>query len=438
MNPFPKQNKCSIIVLTVKHQCTLNLHMIPLYPYSSPSNSNRKNKPPVLGERRKKGGQPGNSNAFRHGLYSAHSHSFPNKSFKFPRVSTDPYLLQKDLRDHLLAAGKKEFWEDRYKLVDILAASKGGLPHSAMLSQLRATTIIVGRMQKIARSLFELDGRQSQLRSILRDLPALLRWEFHEMGIPARPAFVPRKLVNPHANLDWEAPHLTDAQWDLLQETCVSQRVDIDYFRKYRRRKPLPSDRYLLEGILWKLANGLRWRELAGKYPVRRCQELYTALCRSGRMQTIYNRLRGHLDVNGGSTLGDLVEHGCFVISGNRVLLAPAETLTWEKYTALLLLQRGYHAFRSIRRENDSERRRQGGYYRLPKDRDLGFYASKNSRSGRRGGGGSKGSPFMQQIDNGSSIKIKPTNPLTNNHVFGSTQPEFERGALDLGRDFAI
>jgi hypothetical protein len=344
--------------------------MIPLYPHIFPLNSYRKKKPPVLGKRRKKGGQPGNSNAFRHGLYLAHSQSSPTKSFKSPQVSTDPYLLQNYLPERVLAAGKKEFWEDRYKLVDILALNKGGLPHSAMLSQLRAATIIVGRMQKIARSLFELDGRQSQLRSILRYLPALLRWEFHEMGIPPQPVFVPRKLDNPHANLDWEAPFLTDSQWDLLQETCISQRVDIDYFRKYYRRKPLPSDRYLLEGILWKLANGLRWHELAGKYPVRRCQELYTALCRSGRMQTIYNRLRGHLDVKGGSTLGELVEHGCFVISKNRVLLAPAEKLTWEKYTALLLLQRGYHAFRSIRRDNDSDRRRQGGYYRQPPVRD--------------------------------------------------------------------
>jgi hypothetical protein len=264
----------------------------------------------------------------------------------------------------LLAEGN--FFKNRYKLVGLLAVSKGGLPNNETLSQARAATIIVGKMQKIYRSLFELDGRQSHLRSTVRDLPALLRWEFSDQGIPAQPAFVPRKLNILHANLSWEAPHLTDAQWEILQGTFISLRLDLDYFRKYRRRKPLPSDRCLLEGILWKLANGLRWRDLEGKYPARRCQELYSALVRSGRMQTVYNRLRGYLEVNGGTTLLGLVERGRFVISGNRVLLAPSEKPTWQKYTALLLLQQAYHARRSIRLEFDRERRRMGGYYRIP------------------------------------------------------------------------
>jgi hypothetical protein len=286
--------------------------------------------PSSLPKRRKRGGQPGNSNAFWHGLYSADGQSTRPTPIKTPLASKDPSVLQKDLQDCAIAAGKREFWENRYRLAHFLAVNRGGLPHNEMFSQLRAVTLIAGKMQKITRSLFELGGRQAQLHSILRDLPALLRWEFYEMGIPARPAFVPRKLDNLHANLNWEAPRLTDAQWQLLQETCVSQRADIDYFRKYRRRKPLPSDRFLLEGILWKLANGLCWLDLAGKYPVRRCEELYTALCRSGRMQTVYNRLQGHLDVNGGSSLRELVVRGSFVISGNRVLLAPSEKLTWR------------------------------------------------------------------------------------------------------------
>jgi hypothetical protein len=157
-----------------------------------------------------------------------------------------------------------------------------------------------------------------------------------------------------------------------MQETFIFLHDDLDSFRKYKRRKPLPSDRFLLDGILWKLANGLRWRDLAGKYPVRRCQELYSALYRSGRMQTVYRKLEWYLDVYGGSALGALVQGGCFVISGNHVLLARSEKLTWEKYTALLLLQQAYHARRSIRREEDCQRRLHGNYYRLPPLRVLG------------------------------------------------------------------
>lgn len=315
---------------------------------------------------RKRGGQPGNSNAYRHGLYSTRAPQPQLTTIKPVSVKTDPSDIQKGLQERLIVSCKNELRENRFMLGVGLAVSMHGLPRNEMLSQVRAATMIVGKNLKIIRALHELGGRQAYLLSLVRDLPALLRWKFHEWGIPARPAFVPRKLVILHANLGWEAPHLIDAQWSLLQKTFISLHADLDYFRKYHRRKPLPSDRFLLEGILWKLAHGLRWRDLAGKYPVRRCQELYSALFRSGRMQTINNRLLGYLDVQGESTLRSLVERGCFVISGNRVLLAPSEKLTWEKYTALLLLQQAYHVRRSIKLENDCDRRRQGRYFRLP------------------------------------------------------------------------
>ncbi len=315
---------------------------------------------------RRRGGQLGNSNAFRHGLYSAHSQHTRVTPLKRPSIHKDPGIQQKELEDRIIASGKKELRECRYRLANGLAASKGSLPFKDILCQVRAATILVGKIQKITQGLLKLEDRRSYLQTLVRDLPALLRWEFSEMGMPVPSVFVPHKLVNPHANLDWEAPQLTDDQWELLQDIFVSQRADIDYFRKYRRRKPLPSDRFLFEGIFWKLANGLHWRDLAGKYPVRRCQELYCALVRSGRMQTVYNRLRGHLDIYGNFTLKALVESGCFVLAGNRILLAPSEKPTWEKYTAMLLLQKGNHARRSIRLGMDRERRRLGRVYRLP------------------------------------------------------------------------
>jgi len=251
---------------------------------------------------RKRGGQPGNSNAFRHGLYSSLTpctYPIPLKSLP---IQKDPSVLLKDLHDRLLDSGKKVFLEYRHQLAYCLAASKGRQPYKEILSQARAATMIVGKMQKISRTLFELGGRQSHLRSLVRDLPALLRWEFSEMGIPVQPVFVPQKLGNLHTNLSWESPRLTDSQWELLQGPFVSLRADRDSFRKYRRRKPMPPDRFLLEGIFWKLANGLRRRDLAGKYPPRRCQELYHALRHSGHMQTIFDRLQSYLDTFGGST----------------------------------------------------------------------------------------------------------------------------------------
>ncbi|HEY5269456.1 MAG TPA: hypothetical protein VII97_03910 [Anaerolineales bacterium] len=234
--------------------------------------------------------------------------------------------------------------ENRLKLLEITDITAGRLPFAEMCTWLRAATRIVGTHIKVVKALHELGGRQEHLRSLVRELPALLRWEFGRHGIPARPAFVPQELRNFHANSVWESRRLTAAQWLLLQEIFSSLHIELDSVRQYRRRKPLPADRILFEGILWKLASGLRWQELQAGYPVRLCQDLYSALYRTGQMQAIYQQLHWHLNAYGETTLAGLVERGCFVITGNRVQLSPSEELTWEKYTALILLQQACHA----------------------------------------------------------------------------------------------
>jgi hypothetical protein len=286
----------------------------------------------------------------------------------------------------MIAALTSSMAENRLKLLDFVRITADRIPFEEMCSWLRPATSIAGTIVKETRALHELGGRQEYLRTVVRDLPTLLRRESNRRGIPVQPVFVPLELDNLHANLNygmrWETPHLTDAQWLLLQETFLNLHVELDSTRKYRRRKPLPPDRRLLEGILWKLAKGLRWRDLRGKYPVRLCQDLYRALCRMGYMQSILEQLLWHLNVYGEANLAEFVERGCFEISGPRVLLSPLEELTWEKYTALLLLQQGYHVRRTIQREGDLERRRRGNFYRLPPIRlsHLHPQASKSSR----------------------------------------------------------
>lgn len=168
------------------------------------------------------------------------------------------------------------------------------------------------------------------------------------------------------ADLAWKSRPLSAAQWLLLQETFISLHVELDSSRKYHRRRPLPDDRLLMKGILWKLAGGLRWQDLPDKYPLRLCQDLYRALIRTGREQVFYQQFHWHLNVHGEATLDELVERGCFVITGNRVQIALSEDLTWEKYPALFLLQQAFHARRAIQRDADLERRRWGLFYRLP------------------------------------------------------------------------
>ena len=315
---------------------------------------------------RKRGGQPGNANAFRHGLYSKLN---PQSSRTSTKPSPGPLDLSSPinyLNQNARTALLLNLSENRHKLAQIASVTKNGLPHKELISWLRAITMIVGRNVKIIRTLHELGGRQEHLRSMVRNLHSLLNREFNQRGIPASSAFVPQELINLPGNLRWEPYRLSDDQWLLLSEIFLSLQIELNSSRKYRRRKPLPSARFLFEGILWKLVNGIRWQDLSGKYPVRLCQDLYSALYRTGRMQIICRQLRWHLNVFGESTLGVLVDRGCFVINGNRVRLSRTENLTWEKYTGLFLLQQAFRSRRSILNEENRERRSRGNFLRLP------------------------------------------------------------------------
>jgi hypothetical protein len=121
------------------------------------------------------------------------------------------------LQDRVISSGKEELDANRLQLAHLAVSGRGRQPFNDILSQARVATLIVGKMQRITHTLLELEGRRTFFSSLVRDLPALLRWEFSEMGIPVPPVFVSHKLVNVHANLNWEAPALTAAQWELLQ-----------------------------------------------------------------------------------------------------------------------------------------------------------------------------------------------------------------------------
>jgi hypothetical protein len=320
----------------------------------------------VNSPRLKRGGQPRNSNALKHGLYSSltpHSRLYFVQPFQKPLQAS---ALLQSMLPGLIQALNHGLDENRLQLLTVFENSKPGLSFVEVVSRLRAASLLVGIHLKLVKTLHELGGRQEHLRSLARDLPALLRWEFKRRGIPIHPPFVPQKLENFHANLPWEPCSLTDAQWQLIQPTFVTLRSELDSSRKYERHKTVPLDRLLFEGILWKITGGLRWRDLPDKFPVRLCQDLYWALIRTGHMQFIYAQLLGHLNACGGSGLVELVEQGCFVIKGNRVELSSSETLTWEKYTTLFLLQQAFHARLCIQREADLDRRRRGNFFRLP------------------------------------------------------------------------
>jgi hypothetical protein len=208
----------------------------------------------------------------------------------------------------------------------------------------RAANRVLRKQHKIFKAFHKLAGSKKRLHVLVFLIPILVSGGSRQDCFSPFEIFVPHQVENNHANLSWKFSRLTESQWQPLQETFRAMHFELDASRKYRRRKPLPPDRLLLECILVKLALGLCWQDLKKAYPSRACQDRYQFLVRSGRMASIFEHLHSHLEMDGQSTLEELVDRGCFYISGNRVHFSSSEELTWEKNTALLLLQQTLHA----------------------------------------------------------------------------------------------
>ncbi len=337
------------------------LAMLTTFSRSLPQSSSGRSAAPRL----RRGAQPGNSNAYVHGLYSRSVLRPPLVPASPSPSPTDDSALLESVRLEAIAAHERILAENRLKLDKFFAERNRALPFDQAIKPLRAVGLIVGQNLRARKALHKLDTR-GDLRRLALYLPPLLNWEFVEQGIPSQKVFVPLKLRNVHANWKPGLPYLTSDQCALLQKNFDSLHALLDSERVYLRRKPSPADCFLFEGIFLKLAYGLRWQDLEGKYPVRLCQDFYSALYRAGFIQSINEQLHWHLNLNGIATLEALVGQGCFVIAGNRVILAPSQDLTWEKLTALFLLQQGFHAQRAILRQGTLARRRRGGFLRLP------------------------------------------------------------------------
>jgi MAF protein len=122
----------------------------------------------------------------------------------------------------------------------------------------------------------------------------------------------------------------------------------------------------ILDAIFWKIAHHARWQELPVGYPsMAVCRRYYRRIFRSGRLFTLYRHLYKDLCTRGRVDLSALVERGCFIIKGNKVLLRPGQKETWRMRTALLFMQPGFHMLRHLRREKEQERRRRFPSFRL-------------------------------------------------------------------------
>ena len=332
-------------------------------------------KPPLSGSarrtraavpKRRRGGQPRNSNARKHGLYAARN-PHPESRTLQKVEGIDVRLLHLDALQAPMDV-----------LAGIMVRSLGMMDSKEPKKVIKVGHAIFNRALRKFNALCKEKSaillHYYRIVNLARDASLLIQHEF--LGLPKHPIFVPLGFEKNCANLKSAAPILTDQQWFLMQETFRTLRLELDSSRKYKRRKPRLDERFLMQGILLKLAFHVDWNDIPKlfhtlhpnmvAFPVRASHRLYRQLFNSGRLSAIYEVLYSHLHVYGDTTLEDLVEQGCFQIENNRVCLAPGQKITWQKFTALLLLQRALFNQRIMQREQNEERRAQGGYLRLP------------------------------------------------------------------------
>ena len=100
------------------------------------------------------------------------------------------------------------------------------------------------------------------------------------------------------------APFLTDAQWLLIADLFPDPPVTS------KGGRPRVVSRRCLEGVLWMLTSGSRWKDLPERYPSpSTCWRRHRDWTRNGAFQAAWDRLLGKLDrlkrVNWEEAIGD-------------------------------------------------------------------------------------------------------------------------------------
>ena len=319
--------------------------------------------------KKRRGGQPGNTNARKHGMYAARD---PHPAAALVRFAAS-ITRHSEIDPTRIANQVEALRMINLELLEMSQAVSDSATFLALIRHFTRNCLSISRFLMAQHAL----GAEQRLLLELASLVSFYgNWEFRANRIPTQPVFVPHCFENlSHLStfcggLDPSGAFLTDRHWFIIKSLFTelnSERQEEAriYGRPRPRRSPYP-DRFVLDGILWKLATVCRWDQLPPEYPVRRCQRLYRELYNSGRMAAIYEELHQDLRVYGDTTLESIVEGGEYSLHAGKIIYIPKETPDWQHVVALLLLQRAYFNFRKRKRENQAERLRHGQYLRLP------------------------------------------------------------------------
>jgi len=100
---------------------------------------------------------------------------------------------------------------------------------------------------------------------------------------------------------------LTDKQWSIIADLFPWQPPS----KQGGRPRVHPRD--CLEGVLWILVNGARWKELPKVYPSRAtCHRRHAEWSRDGTLMKVWERLLIKMDENGEIDLSETFGDGTF------------------------------------------------------------------------------------------------------------------------------
>ena len=321
--------------------------------------------------KKKRGGQPGNQNARKQGVYSLHQPSDLGQlrgQIKFLQIR----LRKRPASAKGVLAESERLWKELEHLEAQDGATLGTDALAMQLINLRkAVTCDVSALlcQRTLADLahdpfgwFEVDYRRW---GIHRDADSF----FFVSEKSARNSLLSQFLPASQRSACWDAAgvpafatSLTDEQWDLLaplippdpQEDWLlgqppvliaanrwkftrhepGEFSDFVAMQTYyeglqrcpallapphpaakRRGRPRSeeSPRALLDAILWKLSTGRTWQELPQEFPsARKCARYYRRLFLSGRLYTLLYALYQHLRLEALVDIRDLLEQGLF------------------------------------------------------------------------------------------------------------------------------
>lgn len=133
---------------------------------------------------------------------------------------------------------------------------------------------------------------------------------------------------------------LTEEQWQFIEPLIPKARV-----RRDRRGRPWKHQRDVLEGILWILKTGARWKDLpSGRYPpYQTCHRRFQEWVKSKVMEKILRGLVEHLRERGKIDLAETFIDASFVEAkkGAPKLGKPSlakERRSWQSWTMRLFL----------------------------------------------------------------------------------------------------